>query len=89
MVDHGGCGWGVGDGSFAPLLPAGPNDASNPGGEANLDIQAIMGVARNVSTTFWSIYANTSAGAWGTAWWRVLPTVWARVRARVLVEVWI
>jgi len=44
-----------------PITVVGPNDATNPGGEANLDIQAIMGVARNVSTTFWSIYANTSA----------------------------
>ena len=50
----------VGDVSAVKVV--GPNDASNPGGEANLDIQAIMGVARNVSTTFWSIYANTSAG---------------------------
>ncbi len=39
----------------------GPNDATNAGGEADLDIQAIMGVARNVSTTFWSIYANSTA----------------------------
>lgn len=33
----------------------GPNDPSNPGGEASLDIQYMMGVARNISTVFWSV----------------------------------
>mmetsp|Transcript_18166 Transcript_18166/g.29846 ORF Transcript_18166/g.29846 Transcript_18166/m.29846 type:complete len:597 (+) Transcript_18166:186-1976(+) len=33
----------------------GPNKEYNPGGEANLDIQYIMGVAVNVPTWFWSI----------------------------------
>jgi len=32
----------------------GPNDSSNPGMEASLDIEYIMGVATNVPTTFWS-----------------------------------
>jgi hypothetical protein len=32
------------------------------GGEANLDIQAMMGLAPGINTTFWSIYANRSVG---------------------------
>lgn len=32
----------------------GPNDSSNPGMEASLDIQYIMSVGTNVPTTFWS-----------------------------------
>eukprot|EP01113_Clastostelium_recurvatum_P024683 TRINITY_DN2946_c0_g1_i1.p1 TRINITY_DN2946_c0_g1~~TRINITY_DN2946_c0_g1_i1.p1 ORF type:complete len:771 (+),score=171.84 TRINITY_DN2946_c0_g1_i1:2082-4394(+) len=39
----------------------GPNDETNPGGEANLDIQYIMGMAPGARTVFWSIAANTSA----------------------------
>ncbi|KAK5577419.1 hypothetical protein RB653_002360 [Dictyostelium firmibasis] len=39
----------------------GSNDETNPGVEASLDIQYLMGVAPNAQTTFWSIYANTSA----------------------------
>jgi len=38
-----------------PVILIGPNDATNPGGEASLDIQYIMGVAPNVTTTFWSL----------------------------------
>lgn len=38
-----------------PVNVIGPNDPTNPGGEASLDIQYIMGVAPNVSTTFWSL----------------------------------
>jgi tripeptidyl-peptidase-1 len=33
----------------------GPNDATQPGGEATLDIEFIMGVAGNTPTTFWSL----------------------------------
>lgn len=33
----------------------GPNHIENPGGEASLDIQYIMGVGLNVSTWFWSV----------------------------------
>lgn len=32
----------------------GPNDQSNPGGEASLDIQVILGISNNVTTWFWS-----------------------------------
>ena len=32
----------------------GPNDQSNPGGEATMDVQFIMGVASGVQATFWS-----------------------------------
>ena len=32
----------------------GPNEASNPGTEAELDIQYIMGVGRDIPTQFWS-----------------------------------
>jgi len=43
-----------------PVYEIGPNDPTNPGGEANLDIQYIMGVAPGSPTTFWSIYANST-----------------------------
>jgi len=33
----------------------GPNNATQPGGEASLDIQYLMGVAQNTSTFFWSL----------------------------------
>lgn len=33
----------------------GPNDPSNPGGEAMLDIEYIMGLAPNIKTVFWSV----------------------------------
>jgi len=33
----------------------GPNNGSLPGGEAQLDIQYIMGLAQNVTTYFWSL----------------------------------
>ena len=33
----------------------GPNNATDPGGEAQLDIQYIMGLAQNVTTYFWSL----------------------------------
>ncbi|KAF2078698.1 hypothetical protein CYY_000069 [Polysphondylium violaceum] len=38
----------------------GPNDVTNPGMEASLDIQYIMGISVGSPTTFWSIYANSS-----------------------------
>eukprot|EP01088_Endostelium_zonatum_P004963 TRINITY_DN1635_c0_g1_i2.p1 TRINITY_DN1635_c0_g1~~TRINITY_DN1635_c0_g1_i2.p1 ORF type:complete len:763 (-),score=189.59 TRINITY_DN1635_c0_g1_i2:19-2283(-) len=41
--------------SPAPVTLVGPNNASQPGGEASLDIQYMMGIAQNVTTTFWSI----------------------------------
>ena len=43
-----------------PKSVIGPNDETNPGVEAGLDIQYIMGVAPNVNTTFWSIEAKSS-----------------------------
>jgi subtilase family serine protease len=33
----------------------GPNDESNPGGEATLDIQWMLGIAPNARTVFWSL----------------------------------
>ncbi|KYQ89129.1 peptidase C53 family protein [Tieghemostelium lacteum] len=50
----------------------GPNTQSNPGIEASLDIQYIMGMAPGAPTTFWSIYANSTVEiddilAWATA----------------------
>jgi len=42
-----------------PVTVIGPNPGPG-GGEANLDIQYIMGVAVGAPTTFWSIYANSS-----------------------------
>eukprot|EP01094_Clydonella_sp_ATCC50884_P028367 TRINITY_DN8492_c0_g1_i1.p1 TRINITY_DN8492_c0_g1~~TRINITY_DN8492_c0_g1_i1.p1 ORF type:complete len:516 (-),score=102.13 TRINITY_DN8492_c0_g1_i1:65-1612(-) len=33
----------------------GPNDDTDPGGEASLDIQFLMGIAQNITTTFWSL----------------------------------
>ena len=33
----------------------GPNDVTQPGGEASLDIQYIMGLAQNIPLTFWSL----------------------------------
>ncbi|KYQ88241.1 peptidase C53 family protein [Tieghemostelium lacteum] len=53
----------------------GPNNLTNPGVEATLDIQYIMGIAPGAPTTFWSIYSNstfTSEGvddilSWATA----------------------
>lgn len=44
----------------APVTVIGPNDQSNPGGEAALDIEWIMAMAPGAPTTFWSIYANSS-----------------------------
>ena len=35
----------------------GPNNGTQPGGEAQLDIQYIMGLAQNVTTYFWSLGA--------------------------------
>ncbi|ELR22022.1 Prokumamolisin, activation domain containing protein [Acanthamoeba castellanii str. Neff] len=43
-----------------PVTVIGPNYPNQPGGEANLDIQYIMGVAPGAATTFWSIFANSS-----------------------------
>jgi len=39
----------------------GPNDITNPGVEASLDIQYMMGISTGSPTTFWSIQANSSA----------------------------
>lgn len=55
-----------------PVTVVGPNNDTDPGGEANLDIQWIMGVAPSAATTFWSIKANSSVEiddilAWATA----------------------
>lgn len=47
-------------GMDTPVTVVGFNNQSNPGVEANLDIQYIMGVARGVPTTVWSIYANST-----------------------------
>ena len=47
-------------GADTPVTVIGMNNASDPGLEANLDIQYIMGVARGVPTTLWSIYAKTT-----------------------------
>jgi len=44
----------------APVTVIGSNDVTNPGEEANLDIQYIMGMAPGSPTTFWSIYANST-----------------------------
>lgn len=46
--------------SDTPVTVVGPNNQSNPGVEANLDIQYIMGIGVGAPTTFWSIYANSS-----------------------------
>jgi subtilase family serine protease len=43
-----------------PVKVIGYNDETNPGIEANLDIQYIMGVGVGVPTVFWSIYANST-----------------------------
>jgi tripeptidyl-peptidase-1 len=40
----------------------GPNDQSNPGGEATMDVQLIMGVASNVSAVFWSTAGSQPHG---------------------------
>eukprot|EP00698_Gefionella_okellyi_P004810 TRINITY_DN14450_c0_g1_i1.p1 TRINITY_DN14450_c0_g1~~TRINITY_DN14450_c0_g1_i1.p1 ORF type:complete len:715 (-),score=163.16 TRINITY_DN14450_c0_g1_i1:31-2175(-) len=42
----------------APVTVIGPNDQTNPGVEAMLDIEYIMGLAPGAPTTFWSIKAN-------------------------------
>jgi tripeptidyl-peptidase I len=47
--------------SDAPVDVIGPNDQTNPGVEANLDIQYIMGVGVGAPTTYWSIKANSTA----------------------------
>ncbi len=46
--------------SNTPVTVIGPNDQTNPGGEADLDIQWIMAMAPGVATTFWSIPASSS-----------------------------
>lgn len=49
---------------FDPTLPAaaphivGPNDPTNPGLEASLDIQYIMSMGRGVDSTFWCVLAR-------------------------------
>jgi len=43
-----------------PVTVVGPNNQSNPGVEANLDIQYIMGIGVGAPTWFWSIYANST-----------------------------
>eukprot|EP01095_Lingulamoeba_sp_RSL-Kostka_P008441 TRINITY_DN2823_c1_g1_i1.p1 TRINITY_DN2823_c1_g1~~TRINITY_DN2823_c1_g1_i1.p1 ORF type:complete len:709 (-),score=267.92 TRINITY_DN2823_c1_g1_i1:299-2425(-) len=43
-----------------PITVIGPNDLSNPGVEANLDIQWILATGAGSPTTFWSIYANST-----------------------------
>nr|BAK03025.1 predicted protein [Hordeum vulgare subsp. vulgare] len=47
-------------GANTPVTVIGPNNQTDAGGEANLDIQYIMAVAPGAPTTFWSIYANSS-----------------------------
>merc|ERR1711991_950388 len=44
----------------APIYEIGFNNASMPGGEANLDICWIMGMAPGAPTWFWSISANST-----------------------------
>eukprot|EP00029_Vermamoeba_vermiformis_P010654 TRINITY_DN5658_c0_g1_i1.p1 TRINITY_DN5658_c0_g1~~TRINITY_DN5658_c0_g1_i1.p1 ORF type:complete len:720 (-),score=191.89 TRINITY_DN5658_c0_g1_i1:67-2226(-) len=44
----------------AEVTVVGPNDITNPGVEANLDIQYMMGIAPSVPTTYWSIAANST-----------------------------
>ncbi|GAM27310.1 hypothetical protein SAMD00019534_104860, partial [Acytostelium subglobosum LB1] len=44
-----------------PVSVIGYNDATNPGIEASLDIQYMMAVSPGSPTTFWSIFANSSA----------------------------
>jgi tripeptidyl-peptidase I len=44
-----------------PVTFVGPNDQSNPGGEANLDIQQMMAMAPGAPMTFWSIKADSTA----------------------------
>ncbi|EGG16273.1 peptidase C53 family protein [Cavenderia fasciculata] len=39
----------------------GYNDVTNPGVEASLDIQYLMGISTGAPTVFWSIYTNSSA----------------------------
>ena len=46
--------------STAEVTVIGPNEETNPGVEANLDIQWIMAMAPGAPTTFWSIYANST-----------------------------
>lgn len=45
----------------APVTLIGPNNPTNPGGEASLDIQYIMAMGRGVATTFWSIQQPSTA----------------------------
>eukprot|EP01006_Ploeotia_vitrea_P012939 TRINITY_DN34077_c0_g1_i1.p1 TRINITY_DN34077_c0_g1~~TRINITY_DN34077_c0_g1_i1.p1 ORF type:complete len:802 (+),score=467.08 TRINITY_DN34077_c0_g1_i1:338-2407(+) len=40
----------------------GPNDPKNPGGEATLDIETILGVASGIETWFWSTAGNNPDG---------------------------
>lgn len=42
------------------VVVIGPNDQTQPGGEADLDIQYIMAMAPKAKTTFWSIGANST-----------------------------
>eukprot|EP01127_Copromyxa_protea_P001572 TRINITY_DN11533_c0_g1_i1.p1 TRINITY_DN11533_c0_g1~~TRINITY_DN11533_c0_g1_i1.p1 ORF type:complete len:717 (+),score=180.81 TRINITY_DN11533_c0_g1_i1:33-2183(+) len=44
----------------ATVTTIGDNDASNPGGEANLDIQWMMAMAPGIPTVFWSIASNST-----------------------------
>lgn len=52
----------------AKVTVVGPNNASNPGGEAQLDIQLIMGLAPNVNTVFWSTPDDSPNGGFVLDW---------------------
>jgi tripeptidyl-peptidase-1 len=42
-------------GAATPIAIIGPNDQSNPGMEADLDVQYIMGIGAGVNTTYWCV----------------------------------
>jgi tripeptidyl-peptidase-1 len=56
----------------------GPNDGSKPGGEANLDIQWLLGIAPGSPLTFWSVAQNSTLQvdnilAWQNAFMELAP----------------
>eukprot|EP01133_Synstelium_polycarpum_P001425 gene1425-1653_t len=57
-----------------PVTVIGYNDQTNPGIEASLDIQYMMGISTGSPTTFWSIYTNSSAEVDNILEWELAMT---------------
>lgn len=71
------------NGAATPISIIGPNDQANPGMEADLDVQYIMGIGAGVNTTYWcvppcvtSLCVTSHCERWQQC---EVPRVWVRV----------